>query len=155
MRTLTAFLLAILTSATAAQERQLYWDTLDVKARLESDGRLQVEERQRMVFTGDWNGGERTFNLRPRQQLTFGGMSRTDAQSGVEIPMSQGSLDEVDRWDFAEPHRIRWRARNTFDPAFDNTTITYVLRYALSNVLLRDNEQYVLDHDFAFPIERA
>lgn len=136
-------------SAATAQGRQLYWDTLDVKARLEADGRLHVEETQRMVFTGDWNGGERTFDIRPRQQLTFGGMSRID-QSGVEIPMSQGSLDTVDQWDYAEPHIIRWRARNASDAAFNNTPITYVLRYALSNVLLQDGDQYVLDHDFAF-----
>ena len=151
MRIFFAFLIAIVTSATAAQERELHWDTLGVHARLEADGRLHVEETQRMVFTGDWNGGERTFDIRPRQHLAFGGMSRIDPQTGVEIPMSQGSLDTVDQWDYAGPHVIRWRARNAHDPAFANTHITYVLRYALSNVLLQDGDQYVLDHNFAFP----
>src|SRR5688572_26719479 len=103
VRILSALLLVLLSFAASAQERELHWDALDVKARLESDGRLQVEETQRMVFTGDWNGGERTFDIRPRQQLTFAGMSRIDSQSGAEIPMSQGSLDTVDQWDYAEP----------------------------------------------------
>jgi uncharacterized membrane protein YgcG len=148
---LSALIFVFVSASALAQGRQLYWDTLSVKARLEADGRLQVEERQSMVFTGDWNGGERTFNIRPRQGLTFGGMSRIDPQSGVEIPMHQGSLDEVDQWDWADSHVLRWRARKASDPAFDNTTITYLLRYSLTRVLKREHDQFVLDHDFAFP----
>ncbi|MBK5259488.1 MAG: DUF2207 domain-containing protein [Thermoanaerobaculia bacterium] len=144
-------LLVLSVCATAsAQQRQLHWDELSVKARLDAEGRLRVEERQVMVFTGDWNGGERTFDIRPRQQLQFERMSRIDSATGVETPMKEGSLDEVDHYAFAGRNILRWRARSTSDPAFDNTKLTYVLNYTLSNVLLKEGEEYVLDHDFAF-----
>jgi uncharacterized membrane protein YgcG len=150
LRVSFALLFLVAFASVPARARELHWDSLSVKARLEADGRLQVEERQVMVFTGDWNGGERTFNIRPRQELAFGGMWRVDAESGAEIPMQQGSLDVVDGWELIGRDRVRWRARNAADPQFDNTKITYVLRYALSNVLLREDDRYVLDHDFAF-----
>jgi hypothetical protein len=37
------------------------------------------------------------------------------------------------------------------DPPFANTSITYVLQYQLSNIVLQDGESYTLDHDFLFP----
>lgn len=134
----------------AAETRELYWETLAVKAHLTAEGRLEVEERQTMVFTGDWNGGERTFNIRPRQELSFAGMSRVDPKSGAEHPMSEGSLDEVDHYGWHGKDVLRWRSRLPSDPPFDKTPITYVLRYSLDRILLRDGDQYVLDHDFAF-----
>src|SRR5207245_1133767 len=54
---LAALLLA--PSAGHGQARSLYWRSLEVSARLDADGRLHVSERQAMVFSGDWNGGER------------------------------------------------------------------------------------------------
>ena len=51
----------------AGRRRELHWDALDVEAHLNADGVLEVIERHTMVFTGDWNGGERVFNVRPRQ----------------------------------------------------------------------------------------
>jgi uncharacterized membrane protein YgcG len=142
----------VLASASAyAQARQLYWETLAVTAHLEADGRLEIEERQTMVFTGDWNGGERTFNIRPRQELTFHGMSRIDPISGVETPMVEGSLGRVDRWDWTDRHVLRWRAREEDDPPFNRNRITYVLRYTLAGILKPDGEAFLLDHDFAFP----
>ena len=41
--------------------RELHWSAMDVRARLDDSGTLHVVERQAMVFTGDWNGGERIF----------------------------------------------------------------------------------------------
>jgi hypothetical protein len=48
-----------------------------------------------MVFSGDWNGGERVFSIRPRQTLSLDGMSRW---SGNEWqPMREdGGLSSVD-----------------------------------------------------------
>jgi hypothetical protein len=40
---------------------------MDVRAILDADGRLHVTESQAMVFTGDWNGGERIFRVSPGQ----------------------------------------------------------------------------------------
>ena len=55
-------------TVTLLAQRQLSWDALDVTASLDGDGTLDVVETQAMVLTGDWNGGERTFNLRPRHR---------------------------------------------------------------------------------------
>ncbi len=150
LRVLLALLVLSVCVPASAQQRQLHWDELSVTARLDAEGRLHVEERQSMVFTGDWNGGERTFDIRPRQALQFERMSRIDSTTGVETPLTEGSLDEVDHYSFPERKILRWRARSTSDPAFDNTKLTYVLYYTLSNVLLKEGEEYVLDHDFAF-----
>jgi uncharacterized membrane protein YgcG len=143
--------LALFVCALPLIARELHWDELSVEAHLDADGRLHVREKQVMVFTGDWNGGERKFSIRPRQALFLDGMSRVDAQSGEEIPLSQGSLDEVDHYGWTGRDILRWRSRRPSDPQFDRTPITYVLQYTLSNILQRDGEQYLLDHDFAFP----
>src|SRR5262245_23647709 len=65
-----------------AAERELHWDALDVDARLDAEGVLDVIERHTMVFTGDWNGGERVFNVRARQKLEFLGLERIDPNTG-------------------------------------------------------------------------
>jgi hypothetical protein len=71
-------------AATGAQaaERELRWDALDVKARLAANGMLDVTERHTMIFTGDWNGGERVFNVRPRQNLEFISLERIEENTG-------------------------------------------------------------------------
>src|SRR5512134_1452461 len=118
--------------------RELHWRRIDVKATLDRDGRLRVTERQAMVFTGDWNGGERAFNVRFRQALDFHRLIRAHAD-GVERPLIRGNLAEVDRWDWANSSTVRWRSRLPSDPAFDKTEITYILEYTLSGILvLRD-----------------
>src|SRR4029079_7179522 len=37
------------------------------------------------------------------------------------------------------------------DPPFSGTRITYAIHYRLSGILLKDEDRYTLDHDFAFP----
>jgi hypothetical protein len=137
---------------TLLAERQLSWDVLDVAAHLDGDGTLDVVETQTMVFTGDWNGGERTFNLRPRQRLVLVGMERIEPARGQRNRLTEdSSLDDVDDYALADGHTLRWRSRRPADPAFANTRIVYAIHYRLSGILLKDAEQYVLDHDFAFP----
>jgi hypothetical protein len=63
---LSLMLWRIALSAQTA-ERELHWDALDVEAHLDAEGVLDVIERHTMVFTGDWNGGERVFNVRAGQ----------------------------------------------------------------------------------------
>jgi len=144
------FVLTLLVCVTPAlAQRELHWDALSVKARLDAEGVLHVDETQVMVFTGDWNGGERRFDIRPRQELTLKGMGRLD-ENGQEGEMVQGDLSYVDRYDWSERNLLRWRSRNPSDPPFAKTSLTYVLHYSISNVLTRDGEHYVLAHDFAF-----
>lgn len=143
----TAVLLFV---AIPALARELHWDALEVKAQLDDEGRLRVDETQVMVFTGDWNGGERTFDVRPRQAIELHGMGRID-ENGQEVPLREGSLDEVDHYAWTSRNTLRWRSRAPSDPEFDHTRITYVLHYTMTNVLQADGDRYRLDHDFAFP----
>jgi len=141
------FLLAAL--PLAAQDRELHWRALKVDARLDADGVLHIRERQDMVFTGDWNGGERTFRVNLGQRLHFERLLRLD-EAG-EHPLTRGDLDAVDQFDWADSDTLRWRSRLPSDAPFDQTPISYVLEYSLSNILLHEDDRYVLDHDFAFP----
>lgn len=133
-----------------AEARSLFWQDIKVRASLDVDGRLHVREQQTMVFSGNWNGGERSFHIRPGQKMKFESISRIDA-NGQDIPLVRGNLSLVDHWDHNGKTTIRWRSRLPSDPVFLNTSITYVLRYSLSHILIPDQEGYLLDHDFCFP----
>lgn len=150
MKRLLLFLLAI---PALAQERSLYWDEVAVRARLDAQGRLNIREQQAYVFNGDWNGGERKFRVEKGQRFEFHGISRVDAAGNI-VPLSRGSLDRVDNYDFVDDTTLRWRSRTPSDPPFRNERITYILDYTLANILVKKGDRYVLDHDFAFP-ERA
>ncbi len=150
MRASIATLLLALAPALAAA-RTLYWSALDVEASLDADGRLHVVERQTMVFTGDWNGGERAFRVFAGQELELRGVRRVDPPTGKTIELRQGSLGSVDQYDWHSKTTLRWRSRDPGDPPFDGTAIRYDLDYTLSGAVSRVGERYRLDHDFAFP----
>lgn len=144
------WLLLCVCPSSAWAQRQLHWDRLDVAAHLNADGTLTVAETQTIIFTGDWNGGERRFNIRPRQQLSLTGLYRDDAGAWRELSQDS-SLDDVDDYAWADGHTLRWRSRRPDDPPFAATPIRYELRYELSGILLKEDDSYRLDHDFAFP----
>jgi len=138
-----------------AQDRSLHWDELAVEARLDAAGTLHVRERQTLVFTGDWNGGERQFNLRLGERLKLVKLSRIDPATGREIPLVQDDqITQVDQYDWMDNSTLRWRSRLPSDPPFEGTAITYVLDYTLSNVLQERGGVYHFFHNFVFP-ERA
>ena len=103
------FVLLLLASPLQAQ-RVLHWQDVRIDATLAQDGSLRVVETQTMVFSGDWNGGERTFNLRPRQGFRFEGMRRIDSTGQARV-MTEGPLDEVDNYAFTNRRTLRWRSR--------------------------------------------
>jgi hypothetical protein len=144
-----AALLLLCLPTLALAQRELHWDTLLVTAHLDADGALSVVEDQTIVFTGDWNGGERTFNIRPLQKLSFEGMSRWNGASWQPMTKSSG-LRNVDDFAFTDAKTLRWRSRLPSDPPFDHTSMRYQLRYTLSRILNRDGGIDTLDHDFAF-----
>jgi uncharacterized membrane protein YgcG len=151
LRRLAAALPFLLLALPArAQDRSLHWDEMAVQARLDDQGTLHVRERQTMVFTGDWNGGERSFNLRLGHRLKLRGLFRVDPATGREIPLAEGDLSQVDQYDWVDNLTLRWRSRLPSDPPFEGTVITYVLDYTLSNVLRESGGEYTLFHDFAF-----
>ena len=147
-----SFVLVATQIPPAATARSLYWDSLEVKARLDSEGRLHVVERQAYVFNGDWNGGERTFNIRPGQELEFRRLTRIDPESGESREVRRGSLSQVDRYGWSGNNRLRWRSRLPSDPPFHSTPITYELEYTLGKVLTpKADGVFIMNHDFAFP----
>jgi uncharacterized membrane protein YgcG len=134
--------------------RDLHWQLIEVKARLDDKGTLHVVERQRFVFNGDWNGGERRFRVADGQTFTFKGISRID-EAGNAIPLKTGNLAQLNCYGFLQGNVLRWRSRLPTDPEFDNTVLTYDIAYELSSILIAfghgSNRKYVLNHDFAFP----
>ena len=147
---LVALLLAVSPFSLAAQSRQLYWRELAVDAQLDSLGQLHVRERQRMVFAGDWNGGERVFNTRTGQRLDFHGLQRVDP-TGASVALTEGDLSAVDQFSWSSQRTLRWRSRLPSDPPFNDTELTFVLEYSLSKILVPTDSGFTLDHDFAFP----
>ena len=135
---------------SALAQRALHWDNVDVAAHLDAEGRLLVTETQTMIFSGDWNGGERRFNIRPRQKLRLISLDRAEGD-GWKPMVRDGSLDDIDDYAFTDDTTLRWRSRLPNDMPFANTRITYVLLYQLSNIILKDGDDYKLDHDFLFP----
>ncbi len=132
------------------QPRALDWTAFSVEARLDSTGQLIVRERQTILFNGDWNGGERDFDVRQGQRFAFRRLLRVDSLTGAEIVMREGALDEVDGYAMTGGHTLRWRSRLPADPVFLNTKITYVLEYEYADILVQDGAEYRLDHEFGF-----
>ena len=97
-----AVALALLWTGAGANAKELHWRAIEVAARLESDGTLAVSEVQRMVFTGDWNGGERKFRLGAGQTLTLDRMVRLQPGSDTGTELRRGSLER-------RPGRLEFR----------------------------------------------
>lgn len=147
-----ALLVSILALAAAslAPARELSWSSIEVKARLDAEGALHVVERQAIVFSGDWNGGERTFRLERGQSVRLESLSRIDPD-GARHALSEGGLSAVDEYGWTAPGVLRWRSRLPTDPEFQRTELVYELAYVLSGVLVKQGSTYLLDHNFALP----
>ena len=145
----TLLLFVLLLTAMAAQSKSLYWREIAVQAQLDGSGLLHVAETQTYVFDGDWNGGERRFDIRAGQSLRLEGVDRID---GAQIvPLTRGDLGALDHYDLLDGSTLRWRSRLPGDPPFENKALTYRIRYTLGGVLRGTDNQYRLAHDFAFP----
>ena len=143
--------LLLMAVAAPGQARSLYWQDFLVDATLDAHGTLLVREEQTIVFTGDWNGGERTFAVRPGQDFSFKTMYRKTSDGSLK-ELEKGNLKYVDNWNWATSDTLRWRSRLPGDPAFANTPITYILEYSLGKILIpQDDGGFLINHDFAFP----
>jgi hypothetical protein len=153
--------LALSVAAAPAAARELHWRSVDVHARLEPDGALKVVETQAMVFTGDWNGGEREFRLRFGQRYELARFTRIDPATGGEVELTEGDLDDVDEYAWHDSSTLRWRSRLPSDPPFDRREIVYRLEGVYTGILEDAGDgRWILDHDFLFTerdgvIERA
>src|SRR5919106_350959 len=116
-----AVLLAVLLIAAlplAAQEKSLRWSEVAARPRLDAQGTLHVAERQAMVFTGDWNGGYRSFRLGVGQKVHLERLVRIEP-TGEEIPLVAGDTDEVDHFAWKDSTTLRGRSRRPSDPPFE------------------------------------
>ena len=147
---LAALLFAAVPASLRAQDKSLHWKSVAVEAHLDSAGVLRVRETQAMVFTGDWNGGERRFNVRTGQRFELDGLVRVDSATGRDVTMTGGDNSVVDGFDWGASRTLRWRSRLPEDPPFVNAVRTYRLEYSYSNILVPTDDSYRLDHDFAF-----
>jgi Predicted membrane protein (DUF2207) len=141
---------ALVVPAIALAQRQMHWVRLEVAARLDAAGALTVTETHTMVFTGNWNGGERRFDVRPGQRLRLLRVSRYDSSEWKTLT-EDSSLDQVDDYAWAGSQTVRWRSRRPTDPPFAGEYQRYQLHYVLTGVLDRDGDTWRLNHDFAFP----
>jgi hypothetical protein len=147
---LAAAALRALEPAAGSDARELHWKSVAVKARLDADGVLHIRERQHMVMTGDWNGGERAFRLVGSQRLELTGVTRIDPSTGASRKLAKGDLGVVDRYAWLDRRTLRWRSRTPADPPFRATEIVYELAYRFYGALAADGEAFRLTHDFAF-----
>jgi hypothetical protein len=122
-----------------------------VQASLDKDAQLTVAERHAMVFDGDWNGGERRFDIRSGQHLDLISLERYDPATNSTIPLTLASGDiGLDQYSW-DGTLLRWRSRRVSDPPFQNQELSYIIRYTMRDIVMRFGNGYVLDHDFAFP----
>lgn len=148
---IATLLLIVSSPVHGAAQRTLSWPEISVRAHIDADGRMAVQEMQSILFSGDWNGGERGFDVRTGQRLRLEGMDRLDPETSSRIEMERGDLERVHQFDMLEGNRVRWRAREVSDPPFDNDLRSWILRYSLWPVLEpEDDRSYQFSHDFLF-----
>src|SRR5688500_8590511 len=142
LRPLAGVLLLLAAPGAALAQRTLRWENVAVTAHLDRNGQLQVDEEQTVVFTGDWNGGERTFTVR-RGQFSFKSLSRF-RDGGFRPMVADPKLDDLDDYSL-DATRLRWRSRRASDPPFAGTSLRYQMRYALSGILVKEDDHFLLD----------
>lgn len=140
-------------SPSAAQSRTLNWLSLRVHAQLDDEGALHIDEQHEIEFTGDWNGGERAFQLRDGQRVDVREMFRIDPTSGARSKLVRGNLDQVDQYAVRETSDeviLRWRVRAEGAPPLRGERFTYLVSYVYHGAVVRDGDRYSLAHDFSF-----
>ena len=142
-------LLSLGMSRTALAQREMHWDALEVSAHLLAGGKLDVTETHTMVFTGQWNGGERRFRTLPRQTVTLLAVARWVDERWKRLT-EDSRLDSLDEFAWTDSGTLRWRTRRPSDSPFANTAVRYQLHYVLSPVLFEEAGGYRLDQNFAF-----
>ena len=144
-------LLAASVTHGQAQTKELRWQSLEVRAHLDADGALHVQETQAIVFDGDWNGVERKFSIRDGQRLKFDRLIEKDASGNTLREFGRGDLDDIGEFRWFDGDMLRWRTRMPDDPPFRDELRIYELDYVIAGVLVRHGGRFFLDHDFAFP----
>ena len=124
-----ALFVLLLFLASNIEARGLYWEKMTVDLYIMENSDLRVSEEMEYVFTGAWNGGQRSIDL-----------SKVDDISDIQIwegdkPYVQSpSLNKYEyNVDFSNKYLpdIKWRSRNVNEPPYDATHQTFTLKYTI------------------------
>lgn len=117
-----------------AANRSLYWDSIQADIYINDDSSLSVVEKLDYVFTGEWNGGYRSINLKGLDEI-----------SNVEVweeklQYLEGSLDKYHFTAVKKDGRleIKWRSRSPGrldEPLYQDTRKTFILRYRVEGAI--------------------
>jgi len=132
-----ALLFALLTLAVPQARGQgglAAWNRLDVVARLDNDGRLEVTETHEMKVQGDATVISRPFNYAADQGVTVHGVYRLEPDGSrkplKEAPVEGADSYQVYRWG------LQFSLKGDHDPAFEGVeTRRYAIEYELTGAL--------------------
>ena len=127
---LLAGLLTLGVPRVHAQSGLVTWNRLDVIARLDNDGRLEVSETHEIQVQGDITVLSRSFNYAADQSAVVHGVFRLEADGSKKpldaAPVKGGDAYQVYRWG------LQFSLKGEHDPPFEGaSTRRYVIEYAL------------------------
>jgi uncharacterized membrane protein YgcG len=128
---LTLLLCTTVAHPLTAAAKSLDWKKFEVQAHLENDGDVTIKEEQTIVFDGDWNGGERRFDVAEGRSVDLISIQHWSPSVNGWIPVERGELSKVDRYQWTSSDTIRWRSRLPLDPPFHNTEERYLLQFRI------------------------
>ena len=133
-----AALLILLSTCAIPQARAqgglVSWNRLDVVARLDNDGRLEVAETHEMKVQGDVDVISRPFNYAADQSVVVHGVFRLEPD-GSKRPLKAAPVEGADayqvyRWG------LQFSLKGEHDPPFEGaSTRRYLIEYALLGAL--------------------
>ncbi len=132
--TLLCGLLALAVPGAHAQGGLVTWNGLDVVARLDNDGRLEVSETHAMTVQGDVAVISRPFNYAADQSVTVHGVFRLEAD-GSKKPLKDAPVEGADCYQVYH-WGLQFSLKGDHDPAFEGAqTRRYIIEYELKGAL--------------------
>ncbi len=131
---LLAGLLTLGGARVHAQGGLVTWNRLDVIARLDNDGRLEVSETQEIQVRGDIAVVSRSFNYAADQSVIVHGVFRLELDGSRKpleaAPVKGRDAYEVYHWG------LQFSLKGEHDPPFEGvSTRRYVIEYALKGAI--------------------
>ncbi|MEO8499541.1 MAG: DUF2207 domain-containing protein [Vicinamibacteria bacterium] len=118
-----------------AQGAVITWNRLDVTARLDNDGRVEVSEIHEMKIQGDVSVITRGFNYGVEQSALIHGVFRVEPD-GSRKPLKIGPVSDADSYQ-AWTWGLQFSLRGEKDPPFEGgvQTRTYAIEYTLHGAI--------------------
>ncbi len=126
-----------------SQEKKLVYDDIDVVMRVNQDFSIDVEEKQRVTLTGDWNWLARYYSLKDCSDIQILSVSQDNQQ------YVNGNIDRKGHYSSKKENKadvaVKWRSRDINDPPYFNYTTTFTIRYRIKGAISSLGEKYILD----------